>query len=156
VGTIISIAKAESEAVQLRSNADRDRLIAEASGRSAQIEAENRQSDAVLRARVEMHKVDKLPEIATQMMKPVEKIDSIRINHISGLGNGGGAGGDGSVFGQALDSILGMSVQLPFMKKIGDEIGLDFDSQLAGRTADAAARAAPSIRSKKPADDQQK
>jgi flotillin len=157
VGTIISIAKAESEAVQLRSNADRDRLVAEASGRSAQIEAENRQSDAVLRARVEMHKVDKLPEIATQMMKPVEKIESIRINHISGLGNsGGGGGGDGSVFGQALDSILGMSVQLPFMKKIGDEIGLDFDSQLAGRTADAAARAAPSIRSKKPADDQQK
>ena len=157
VGTIISIAKAESEAVQLRSNADRDRLVAEASGRSAQIEAENRQSDAVLRARVEMHKVDKLPEIATQMMKPVEKIESIRINHISGLGNsGGGGGGDGSVFGQALDSILGMSVQLPFMKKIGDEIGLDFDSQLAGRTADAAARAAPSIRSKKPTDDQQK
>ena len=38
---------------------------------------------------------------------------------------------DGSQFGHALDSILGMSVQLPFMKKIGDEIGLDFDAQLA-------------------------
>src|SRR5690606_16829729 len=100
-----------------------------------------------------MHKIDKLPEIATQMMKPVEKIESIRINHIGGMGGGNG-GGDGSHFGQALDSILGMSVQLPFMKKIGDEIGLDFDSALAGRTADAAARAAPSIAKKKTSDDQ--
>ncbi len=152
VGTIIAVAKAESEAVQLRSNAERDRLIAEASGRSAQVEAENRQSETVLRARVEMHKIDKLPEIATQMMKPVEKIESIRINHIGGMGSGGG-GGDGSQFGQALDSILGMSVQLPFMKKLGDEIGLDFDAQLAGRTADAAARVVPSIK-KKTADEQ--
>lgn len=152
VGTIIAVAKAESEAVQLRSYAERDRLVAEASGRQAQVEAENKQSEAVLRARVEMHKIDKLPEIATQMMKPVEKIESIRINHIGGMGNAGGA--DGSQFGQALDSILGMSVQLPFMKKIGDEIGLDFDSALAGRTADAAARAVPSITKKKSSDDQ--
>lgn len=153
VGTIISMAKAESEAVQLRSGAERERLVAEANGRAAQVQAENAQSEAVLRARVEMHKIDKLPEIATQMMKPVEKIESIRINHIGGLG-GGGQGGDGSQFGHALDSILGMSVQLPFMKKIGDEIGLDFDAQLAGRTADAASRSAPSMRPKKPADEQ--
>lgn len=158
VGTIISMAQAESEAVQLRSGAERDRLVAEADGRSAQVEAENRQSEAVLRARVEMHKIDRLPEIATQMMKPVEKIESIRINHFGGLGgSGSGAGGaEATQFGQALDSILGMSVQLPFMKKIGDEIGLEFDSQLAGRTADAAARAAPSLRGKKPADEKQK
>jgi len=149
VGTILSMARAESEAVQVRANAERDRLVAEAKGRSAQVDAENQQSEAVLRARVEMHKIDRLPEIATQMMKPVEKIESIRINQIGGVGGGNGAGGDGSPFGQALESILGMSVQLPFMKKIGDEIGLDFDAQLAGRTADAAGRAASATRSKK-------
>lgn len=149
VASILSMAKAESQAVQLRAEADRDRLRAEAEGRSAQIEAENRQSEAVLKARVEMHKIDRLPEIATQMMKPVEKIESIRINQIGGLGRGGNEGSDGSPFGQALESILGMSVQLPFMKRIGDEIGLDFDAQLAGRTADAAGRAAAATRSKK-------
>jgi flotillin len=42
-----------------------------------------------------------------------------------------------------------MSVQLPMMKKLGDEIGLDFDAQLAGRTADAAGRAAAATRTKK-------
>ncbi len=92
VGTIIAVAKAESEAVQLRSSA-RARLDSIGGGDrtlGAQVEAENRQSETVLRARVEMHKIDKLPEIATQMMKPVEKIESIRINHIGGLGSGGG------------------------------------------------------------------
>ena len=149
--SIRALAKAEGEATELRGNAERGRLVAEAEGKRAQIEAENQQSDALLRARLETHKLDRLPEIAAQMMKPVEKIDSIRINHIGGLGqNGGGTGGgDSSPFNQALESILGMSVQLPMMKKLGDEIGLDFDAQLAGRTADAAGRAAAATRTKK-------
>ena len=79
-------------------------------------------------------------------MKPVEKIDSIRINQIAGIGREGGSSGDGSPFNQALESILGMSVQLPMMKKLGDEIGLDFDAQLAGRTADAAGRATAAVK----------
>lgn len=144
VASMLSVAKAEAQAVGVKGVAERDRQLAEAEGRRAQIEAENAQSDAVLRARLEMHKLDQLPEITAQMMKPVEKIDSIRINQIAGIGQGGG-GGTGephSPFTQALESILGMSVQLPMMKKLGDEIGLDFDAQLAGRTADAAGRAA--------------
>lgn len=151
VGSILALAKAEGEATELRGNAERERLLAEAEGKRAQIEAENQQSEALLRSRIEMHKLDRLPEIAAQMMKPVEKIDSIRINQIAGLGNNGGSGGggDGSPFSQALESILGMSVQLPMMKKIGEEIGLDFDAQLAGRTADAAGRAAAATRARK-------
>jgi hypothetical protein len=35
------------------------------------------------------------------------------------------------------------------MKKIGDEIGLDFDPQIGGRTADAAGRATAATRVKK-------
>jgi flotillin len=150
VNSILSLARAEGEATEFKGNAERGRLLAEAEGKRAQIEAENRQSEALLRSRIEMHKLDRLPEIAAQMMKPVEKIDSIRINQIAGLGhNGGGGGSDGSPFNQALESILGMSVQLPMMKKLGDEIGLDFDAQLAGRTADAAGRAASATRTKK-------
>ena len=142
VSSLLSVAKAEGQAAAVRGDGERDRLVAEAVGRRAQIEAENQQSDAVLAARLEMHKLDRLPEITAQMMKPVEKIDSIRINQIAGLGNGSGGGqGATSPFNQALESILGMSVQLPLMKKIGDEIGLEFDPQIGGRTADAAGRA---------------
>ena len=93
--------------------------------------------------RLEERKHDKMPEIMTQMMKPVEKIDSIRINQISGPGGGSGSsGGDGvdSAFGAAMDQILGMAVRLPAMKQMGEEIGLNFDVPTAGRTADYANR----------------
>lgn len=151
VSTLLSVAKAEGQAAAVRGDGERERLVAEAVGRRAQIEAENLQSAAVLSTRLEMHKIDRMPEIAAQMMKPVEKIDSIRINQIGGLGqgSGGSGGGSSSPFNQALESILGMSVQLPLMKKIGDEIGLDFDAQLGGRTADAAGRATAASRVKK-------
>ena len=43
-------------------------------------------------------------------------------------------------FGAAMDQILGMAVRLPAMKQMGEEIGLDFDANLAGRTADNANR----------------
>ena len=39
-----------------------------------------------------------------------------------------------------MDQILGMAVRLPAMKQMGEEIGLDFDANLAGRTADYANR----------------
>ena len=66
VSSIIANAKAESEAVQLRAGSERERLIAEAEGKSAQIQADNQQSDAVLMARLEMHKIDRMPEIAAR------------------------------------------------------------------------------------------
>ena len=118
-------------------------MEAEAAGRIALNKAENTLDDAVIRMRLEERKLDRLPEIMTQMMKPVEKIDSIRINQISGAGGDTGSGaaqGVDGAFGAAMDLILGMAVRLPAMKQMGEEIGLDFDSNLAGRTADYANR----------------
>ncbi len=142
VDTILSLAKAESNATQVKAEAERHRMIAESEGRSAMIEAENGQSEPILRLRLEMHKLDMLPEITSQMMKPVEKIDSIRINHISGLGPMGGGGGDGGTGGQggfqsALDSIMGMAIGFPMIKKLGEEIGVEMDHNLGARALDA-------------------
>jgi flotillin len=138
------LARAEAEAVAARKAAESEqlRMEAEAVGRGALNDAENKLSDAVIRMRLEEHKLDRLPEIMTQMMKPVEKIDSIRINQISGLGSaaqGDGAGVD-SAFGAAMDQILGMAVRLPAMKQMGEQIGLDMDPHNAARTADYANR----------------
>jgi flotillin len=137
-------ARAEADAMAARAEADRTRMLAEAEGRSALIAAENGLSAAVIAMRLEERRLDRLPEIMTQMMKPVEKIDSIRINHIGGPGLGGGGGGKGGgadgAFGTAMEQILGMAVRLPAMKAMGAEIGVDFDANLAGRTADYASR----------------
>ena len=140
--TQIAQATASAKAVQTKSEADLQRMQAEAKGRAAQIAAENGLSESVIAMRLEEHKLDRLPEIMTQMMKPVEKIDSIRINQIAGIG-GASSDTSGSVdgaFGAAMDQILGMAVRLPAMKQLGEAIGVDFDAHLAGRTADYANR----------------
>jgi flotillin len=142
VDTLLAMAKAEGDATQVRAEAERHRMIAESEGKAAMIEADNAQSEQILRLRLELHKLDKLPEIAAQMVKPAEKIDSIRINHISGLGSfGGGGSGEGggspSGFQSALDSIMGMALGFPAIKKLGDEIGVEIDANLGARALDA-------------------
>lgn len=143
VETLIEKAKADAAAKTKAGEAERARMEAEAAGRIALNQAENTLGDAVIRMRLEERKLDRLPEIMTQMMKPVEKIGSIKINQISGAGGNNSSGaGDGldNAFGAAMDQILGMAVRLPAMKQMGEEIGLDFDANLAGRTADYANR----------------
>lgn len=142
VNTLLAKAQADASARTASANAEKSAMEAEAAGRVALNSAENTLSDAVIRMRLEERKLDKMPEIMTQMMKPVEKIDSIRINQISGPSGGGSSGVDGvdSAFGAAMDQILGMAVRLPAMKQMGEEIGMDFDIPTAGRTADYANR----------------
>ncbi|TNE37599.1 MAG: flotillin family protein [Alphaproteobacteria bacterium] len=145
------LAEADARNVEVRAQAEKARLQAEAEGLAAKIKAENGLSDAVISMRLEKRKLDRMPEILGMMMKPVEKIDSIRINQIGGLGNGaanGGGGVDGA-FGAAMDQILGMAVRLPAMKQMGEEIGVDFDANLAGRMADYANRIKSGDKTKK-------
>lgn len=143
VGSVVALAQAESDADNIRAEAEKTRWRVESEGKRALIQAENETSDALMSMKLRMHQLDKMPEIVSQMMKPVEKIDSIRINHVGGLGRPEGAGGQASPMSQAMESILGMAVQLPVMKGIGQEIGLDFDASLAGRVAESANRSRP-------------
>jgi len=141
VSTMLARAQADASVKTAEANANKISMEAQAAGQAALNSAENTLSDAVIRMRLEERKLDRMPEIMTQMMKPVEKIDSIRINQISGLGGPGNAtGGVEGAFGAAMDQILGMAVRLPAMKQMGEEIGLDFDANIAGRTADYANR----------------
>ena len=126
-------AKSESEAITTRANAEKTRLVAESEGSRAMIAAENSLSEPVLHMKLEKYRLDRIPEIISQMMKPVEKIDSIRIHQVSGFGNsnGGPTGEAGSAkapVSQVMDSIMGMAFQLPALKSIGDQIGVDFSS----------------------------
>ncbi len=140
VETLLERARADATVKAREGEAERARMEAEAAGRVALNKAENTLGDAMIKMRLEERKLDRLPEILTQMMKPVERIESIRINQISGAGGQDGGGGVDGAFGAAMDQILGMAVRLPAMKQMGEEIGLDFDSNLAGRTADYANR----------------
>lgn len=142
-------AKAESEAICARADAERARMVAESEGSRALISAENSLTEPVLHMKLEKYRLDRIPEIVSQMMKPVEKIDSIRIHQVSGFGasQGGGAGDSGAgkaPVTQVMDSILGMALQLPALKTIGDQIGVDFSSAVDVAKKTAADSATPS------------
>lgn len=135
----LASAKAEAEIAALRAESDRVLGDAQAHVMAARTQAENSCSTLLLEHKLELEKVRMLPQLAKRMCKPLEKIESIRINHLGGLGGGSSGGGD-SPLGDSLQQVLGMAVQLPAMKKLGEEIGMDFDPQIAGKTADAAGR----------------
>lgn len=133
-------AKAEASATTTRAEAQRIRLMAESEGTKALIAAENTRSGDLMHMQLEKHRLDRLPEIIAQMMKPAEKIDSIRIHQVTGFGgsstpgglSGGGDAGQASraPVTQVMDSIMGMALQLPALKSIGDSIGVDLSSAI--------------------------
>lgn len=135
---LIKHAQAESQATRALAEAERARLLAESEGATARIKAENSRTESLMHLELERYRLDKMPEIVAQLMKPAEKIDSIRIHQVTGFNGapgqpgapGGEAGGSRPPINQVMDSILGMALQLPALKSIGDSIGYDFSGAL--------------------------
>lgn len=129
-------AQAEADSITIRASAKKADLLAQAEGQRAIIDAENVLSAEIIQMKVDLEKLRQLPEIIAQMVKPAEKIESIRIHQVTGLGGSNGGGGDGSgdkaPVNQAMDSILGMALQLPAMRKLGEDLGLSMNDGLAG------------------------
>ncbi|HEY2560291.1 MAG TPA: flotillin domain-containing protein [Caldimonas sp.] len=134
---LLMTARAEASATTTRAEAERIRLTAQSEGTRALIAAENSRTSDLMRMQLEQHRLDRLPEIIAQMMKPAEKIDSIRIHQVTGFGGsstpGGAVAGGGDAGGRApvtqvMDSILGMALQLPALKSIGESIGVDLSA----------------------------
>jgi flotillin len=136
---LLMTAKAEASATTTRAEAQRVRLTAESEGTRALIAAENSRTGELMHMQLEQYRLDRMPEIIGQLMKPAEKIDSIRIHQVTGFGGstnlGGGAtgsagSGDASKppMTQVMDSILGMALQLPALKSIGESIGMDLSA----------------------------
>ncbi|MEM9784228.1 MAG: flotillin domain-containing protein [Pseudomonadota bacterium] len=144
-GTVRAMAEAEAQAEEMKAAAAKARLLAQAEGEAALFSAQNAQADAIVQMKIDLAKIDALPEVVREMVKPAEKIDSIRINHVTGfgainggVGSGGGVGSaaDGPMVNQVIDGILGMALQLPAVQKLGEEIGMNVGGglgEVAGR-----------------------
>lgn len=134
-------AKADAEASEILTLAKKQQLIAEAEGQQVMANAVNSYTPDAVAMKVDLARIEALPKVIAEMIKPAEKIDSIKIHHVSGLGQNTGTGiiGEGSnaekpVINQAIDSILDMAVQLPAVKKIGDELGISVSDGITGVT----------------------
>ncbi len=149
-GTILAMAQAEAKAMTDRAKAARDRLISEAEGTAAMVKSENSQSPELIRMKLDMARLQALPDMVGRMLKPAEKIDSIRINNITGFGpaapyGGGSDNGSGQpAVNQVVDGVLSMALQLPAVKKLGEEVGINIGDGLRGLSDSLGSTAAPS------------
>ena len=128
-------AQAEADALNIRAEAKKNDMLAEAEGKRAIVEADNALSPEQIRMKVDMARIETMPSIISEMVKPAEKIDSIKIHQVGGIGAGsagGAANSDKPVVNQALDSIMGMAVQMPALKKLGEELGLSMENGVGG------------------------
>ncbi|MGH1415364.1 MAG: flotillin family protein [Pelagimonas sp.] len=106
--------------------------LAKAEATLAQINAENARSEAIVALELEKARLEAMPKILAEMVKPAEKIKGISINHISGIGgNGSGPSEAKAPVAQAIDSIMDMAVQMPALKKIGDAVGVNLEDPLS-------------------------
>lgn len=132
-------AKDRKDAKREEADAMKYLKLAEVEAEAARIKAENARSEALMAMEMEKMRLDAMPGIVAEMVKPAERIDSISINQVSGLGQGSGrAQGEGertSPVSQIVESILDMSVSLPAMTKLGEIIGDGVDKS-SGKSDD--------------------
>lgn len=145
------LAEAEKIASQDRADADRiavsaleERYRVEAQGKQKLNEAENLRSDASRRSALHQRLVENLPAIIRESVKPMEKIEGIKILHVEGLpglsgasghggggegsGDGGGGPRDGNLAEQVVSSALRYRSQAPFVDQLLGEIGMTGDN----------------------------
>ena len=143
----LKAASSDSDAEKVRLSAMATEMAMNAENARAMNEAENAMSPEVIDLARDKARLEALPKIVEQMVRPAEKISSIKIHHITGgaLDRGGSAGGsaggersgDKPPVNQALDSIMDMAVQLPALRKIGEDLGVSFEDGIGGIVDDS-------------------
>ncbi len=130
-------AQADADAIKVRAEAKKADLLATAEGQTAIANSENELSAEIIAMKIRLASLEAMPAMIAEMVKPAEKIDSIKIHQVTGL-NGRGASGDGAggtpgtPVNQALDSVLGMALQMPAMQALGKELGVSLENGIGG------------------------
>jgi uncharacterized membrane protein YqiK len=124
------VAEGDADAEKIRALALRIRHEVEAEGQRLFNEAQNVLSPEARASMLRRLLIERLEAIVRESVKPLEKIDEIKILQVDGLIGGGerGAGGNGNYQGSLADQIVNSALryraQAPLIDKLLKEIGL--------------------------------
>jgi uncharacterized membrane protein YqiK len=126
-----------AQAITVEATAKRDAALAEAAGIEAILEAKNKLSPAQINMQIDLERLRILPEVMAQAVKPIEKIESIRIVQVAGMpgtgnstsngstGSSTGSGSGQSLPDQVVDAALGYQVGKQLVASVMSGTGLD-------------------------------
>ena len=125
-------AEADADADKIRSMAMRVRAEIEAEAMQLMNQAHNMLSPEARMSALRMKLVEKAEAIIRESVKPMERIEGIKILHVDGLGgataNGhdsGGGGGSGNFSDGVVNSALRFRAQAPLVDQLLREIGIE-------------------------------
>ena len=125
----ITIAEKQAEEQRIISGADRIRAAVEAEAQRLINEAENILTDSARHSLFRRKLLEHVEGIVSASVKPLEKIEGIKIMQLTGGGIGGGSGGDGSGGGSPTDEVINSAlryrVQAPMIDSLLADIGID-------------------------------
>lgn len=127
-----SASKERAEGEMAEAKAAEYRYQVDAEGKRQLNEAENLRSEETRRSAILEGVVTRLPEIIREQVKPMERIDSIKILQVDGLpglnspsdGGGKGGGGRDNISDQVVNSAMKYRTQVAFVDGLMEEIGL--------------------------------
>jgi uncharacterized membrane protein YqiK len=130
-GAVRAGAEAEADADRIRAIAAKIRHEVEAEGQRLMNQAQNVLTPEARLSAMRIRLIDKMEGIIRESVKPMERIDGIRILQVDGLAGGGGSTGYGGGNGEAsladsvVNSALRFRAQAPLVDQLLREIGVD-------------------------------
>ena len=127
-------AEAEAAAEKLKAEAAEVRYAVEAAGKQAINNAANTLSEQQVAMQIKMKAIEHMEKVVAASVKPLERIEGIKIVQLGGLpgmaGGGSGveasaAGGKGGLSDQIVDSALRYRAHVPLLDSLLKEVGLD-------------------------------
>jgi uncharacterized membrane protein YqiK len=125
----VSQAEAEADASRIRALAARIRHEVEAEGLTLMNKAANLLTPEARQSAMRRQLIDKMEGIIRESVKPMERIEGIRILHVDGLGGspasqGNGSGGNANIADSVVNSALRFRAQAPLVDQLLREIGV--------------------------------
>jgi uncharacterized membrane protein YqiK len=116
-------AQGDADSEKIRALAAAARYDVDAKGRKQLNDAENLLSDASRASRFREKLLERIEGIVRESVRPMEKIDGIKILHIDSAN--GASGGNRNVTDEVIDSALRYRVQAPMIDSLMKEIGIE-------------------------------